>query len=211
MPIVIEKNSDGERSYDLASRLLKDRIVLIDGGVDENLAHVVSAQLLWLESQSSDDITLYINSPGGDCYAGLKIRDTMEMIRCDVRVICSGMAASMGAYLLSCGTVGKRLVTKRATIMAHQVSSGTSGVITDQRIRLRQSETLNTLLCTEIAKNVGVSYEQFLKDCDRDNWMSAEEARDYGTLGFVDGIILGKDKKTSELLVEKRDGSIERI
>ena len=211
MPIVIEKTADGERSYDLASRLLKERIILIDGGVDTNLAHVVSAQLLHLESQGSEDIVMYINSPGGSVHDGLKIADTMDLVRCDIKTICSGMGASMGCYLTAKGTPGKRFMTKSASLMAHQVSAGQQGHIADMRASFAHTEFLNTKLMGDLAEIVGMEYKQFMSDCDRDFWMTAQEARDYGKNGFIDGVILGKDKKTSELIVERRGGKIDLL
>lgn len=211
MPIVVEKSHEGERSYDLVSRLMKDRIILIDGGVNTNLAHVVSAQLLYLESQSSEDITMYINSPGGSVHDGLKIADTMDMIRCDVRTICSGMGASMGCYLTAKGTQGKRFMTKSASLMAHQVSAGQQGHIEDMRASFKHTDFLNDKLMGDLAKIVGKDYKEFMYDCNRDFWMTAQEARDYGTNGFIDAVILSKEPSTSELIVEYRGGKEGRV
>ncbi len=212
MPIVIEKTADGlERSYDLASSLLKHRIILIDGGVDTNLAHVVCAQLLHLESQSSADIVMYINSPGGSVHDGLKIADTMDFVRCDIQTICSGMGASMGCYLTAKGTKGKRFMTKNASLMAHQVSAGQQGHIEDMRASFAHTEFLNKKLMGELSSIVGQDYEKFMQDCNRDFWMTAEEARDYGTDGFIDGVILKKDTESGETIVELRDKKIIRL
>lgn len=211
MPIVIEKTADGERSYDLASSLLKSRIILIDGGVDTNLAHVVCAQLLHLESQGSEDIVMYINSPGGSVHDGLKIADMMDMVRCDIQTICSGMGASMGCYLTAKGTPGKRFMTKSASLMAHQVSAGQQGHIEDMRASFKHTDFLNDKLMGDLARIVGKDYKEFMYDCNRDFWMTAEEARDYGSNGFIDGVILGKDPQTSELIVARRGGKEERL
>lgn len=204
MPMVVEKVAGGERSYDLTSRLMKERMILIDGGVDTALAHVVCAQLLWLESQGSEDIVMYINSPGGSVHDGLKIADMMDMVRCDIKVICSGMGASMGCYLTAKGTKGKRFMTKNASLMAHQVSAGQSGHIEDMRASFKHTDFLNDKLMGDLSRIVGKEHEQFMLDCNRDFWMTAEEARDYGTDGFVDGVITGKDKETGDLIIEYR-------
>lgn len=211
MPFVIEKTADGERSFDLASALLKSRIILIDGGVDTNLAHVVCAQLLHLESQSSEDIVMYINSPGGSVHDGLKIADMMDFVRCDVQTICSGMGASMGCYLTAKGTPGKRFMTKSASLMAHQVSAGQQGHIADMRASFAHTEFLNNKLMGDLARIVGMDFDKFMQDCNRDFWMTSEEARDYGSTGFIDAVILGKDAKTGEMIIERRGGKEERL
>lgn len=189
MAVVYESTAVGERGYDLASRLLKDRIILVEGGVDERMAHEVCAQLQYLDSISSDPIRMQINSPGGSVHMGLAIADRMEQCRSIIQTECTGIAASMGCYLLAHGTPGYRYATRRANIMAHQVSSGTQGHISDQLISLKHTEALNTTLMGELAVFVGQDIEQFMFDCDRDKWMSAVEARDYGKLGFIDHVI----------------------
>lgn len=208
MPIVIEKTGDSERAYDLASSLLRNRIILIDGEVNEALAHVVCAQLLHLESQSSDDIVMFINSPGGSVHDGLKITDMMDFVRCDIQTICSGKGASMGCYITAKGTPGKRFMTKNASLMAHQVSAGQQGHIEDMRASFKHTEFLNNKLMGDLSKIVGKEHEQFMTDCNRDFWMTAEEARDYGTNGFIDGVVLGKNHNTGEMIYEARGGKI---
>lgn len=190
MPVVIERAGNGaERAYDLPSRLLKDRIILVEGGVDDRMAHEVIAQLLYLDSISADPIRMIINSPGGSVHSGLAIADTMEQCRSPIQTECRGLAASMGCFLLASGTPGLRYATRRASIMAHQVSSGTEGHVIDQRISLKHTEALNETLMGELAVMVGEKFVQFMHDCDRDKWMTALEARDYGSLGFIDGVI----------------------
>ena len=181
VPTVIETTNRGERAYDIYSRLLNDRIVFLGDEVNDLTASLVVAQLLFLESQDPDkDISLYINSPGGSVTAGMAIYDTMNYIKCDVSTICVGMAASMGAFLLSSGAKGKRLALPNSTIMIHQPSAGTQGQITDMQLHLeyykKNKERLNRIL----AANTGKSYEQICADTERDNFMFAEEALDYG-------------------------------
>ena len=186
VPMVVEQTSRGERSYDIYSRLLNDRIVFLADEVNDTTASLVVAQLLFLESQDPDkDISLYINSPGGSITAGMAIYDTMNYIKCDVSTICIGMAASMGAFLLASGTPGKRLALPNSEIMIHQPLGGVQGqaseieIHADRIIRIRQ--TLNEIL----AKETGKSVEQIAKDTDRDNFLSAEEAREYGLIDKV--------------------------
>ena len=186
MPYVIEQSSSGERSVDIFSRLLSDRIIVLSDQVDDTSASLVVAQLLFLESQDSEkDISLYINSPGGSVTAGLAIYDTMKYIKCDVSTICVGMAASMGAFLLSGGAKGKRYALPNSEIMIHQPSGGARGQATEIRIVaeniLKTKEKLNRIL----AQNTGKDYETLVKDTDRDNWMSAEEACAYGLVDKV--------------------------
>ena len=181
VPIVVEQTNRGERSYDIFSRLLIDRIVYLGDEVNSATASVVIAELLFLEAQDPDkDIFFYINSPGGSVADGLAIYDTMNYIKCDISTICVGMAASMGAFLLSSGTKGKRLALPNSTIMIHQPSAGTQGQITDMMLHLeyykKNKERLNRIL----AANTGKSYEQICADTERDNFMFAEEALDYG-------------------------------
>ena len=186
VPYVIEQTNRGERSYDIYSRLLNDRIVFLADEVNDTTASLVVAQLLFLESQDPDkDISLYINSPGGSITAGMAIYDTMNYIKCDVSTICIGMAASMGAFLLASGTPGKRLALPNSEIMIHQPLGGMQGQATDIKIHadriIRIRQTLNEIL----AKETGKSVEQIAKDTDRDNFLSAEEAREYGLIDKV--------------------------
>lgn len=187
VPTVVEETTRGERAYDIYSRLLNDRIVFLGEQVDAHTANLVVAQLLYLANEDSKrDIKLYINSPGGSVYDGLAIIDTMNYIKPDVQTIGIGLQASMGAMLLSCGAKGKRFVLPNARIMIHQPSSGTEGKITDQEIALKEGIYLKKKLAEIFAKNTGKSLEQVEKDMDRDNWMSAEEAKAYG---IVDEIV----------------------
>ena len=186
VPYVVEQTSRGERSYDIFSRLLNDRIVMLSEEVNSTTASLIVAQLLYLEAQDPDkDIQFYINSPGGSVTDGMAIYDTMQYIKCDVSTICIGMAASMGAFLLSAGTKGKRLALPNAEIMIHQPSGGTQGQASDIKIQaewmLRTREKLNRIL----AANTGKSIEQIAVDTERDNFMSAEEALSYGLIDKV--------------------------
>lgn len=196
IPYVIEQNSRGERSYDLYSRLLKDRIIFLGEEVNETTAQIVIAELLFLESQDpSKDIHLYINSPGGMVTAGLGIYDTMQYIKCDVSTICVGMAASMGAFLLAGGQKGKRFVLPNAEVMIHQPSGGTKGQATEIQIAaeniLKTKERLNRIL----AENTGKPYEQVCIDTERDHYLTAEEALEYG---LVDSIITNRKEAEKE-------------
>ncbi len=186
VPYVVEQTSRGERSYDIFSRLLNDRIVMLSEEVNATTASLIVAQLLYLEAQDPDkDIQFYINSPGGSVTDGMAIYDTMQYIKCDVSTICIGMAASMGAFLLSSGTKGKRLALPNAEIMIHQPSGGTRGQASDIKIQaewmLRTREKLNRIL----AGNTGKSIEQIAIDTERDNFMPAEEAVKYGLIDKV--------------------------
>ena len=186
IPYVIEQTSRGERSYDIYSRLLKDRIIFLGDEVTDDSANVVVAQMLFLESQDpAKDIQLYINSPGGSVSAGWAIYDTMHYIKCDVATTCIGMAASMGAFLLAAGTKGKRYALPNAEIMIHQPSGGSQGMASDIKIAadhiLRTRKKLNDVL----AANTGQPLEIIERDTDRDNWMSAEEAKAYGLIDEV--------------------------
>lgn len=186
VPYVVEQTSRGERSYDIFSRLLNDRIVMLSEEVNDTTASLIVAQLLYLEAQDPDkDIQFYINSPGGSVTAGMAIYDTMQYIKCDVSTICIGMAASMGAFLLSSGAKGKRLALPNAEIMIHQPSGGTQGQASDIKIQaewmLRTREKLNKIL----AENTGKSIEQIAVDTERDHFMPAEEAREYGLVDKV--------------------------
>ena len=186
VPYVVEQTSRGERSYDIFSRLLNDRIVFLGEEVNATTASLVVAQLLYLESQDPDkDIQFYINSPGGSVTDGMAIYDTMQYIKCDVSTICVGMAASMGAFLLSAGAKGKRLALPNAEIMIHQPSAGTQGQITDMAIHLKRLETIKKRMNQILADNTGKSVEQVTADCERDNLMTAEEAKEYGLIDRV--------------------------
>ena len=186
VPYVIEQTSRGERNYDIYSRLLKERIIFLGEEVNETTASLVVAQLLFLESEDpGKDIHLYINSPGGSVTAGFAIYDTMNYIKCDVSTICIGMAASMGAFLLSSGTKGKRLALPNAEIMIHQPSAGTQGQITDMAIHLKRLEIIKKRMNHILAENTGKPLEVVTADCERDNFMSAEEAKAYGLIDKV--------------------------
>ena len=186
VPIVVEQSSRGERSYDIYSRLLKDRIVFVTGPIDDNMANVVIAQLLFLESEDPDkDIHLYINSPGGSVSAGMAIYDTMQYIKPDVSTICMGMAASMAAVLLVAGTKGKRSALKHARVMIHQPMGGAQGQASDIEITAREIQKLKKELYTIIADHSGNPFERIEKDSDRDYWMIADEAKEYGMIDEV--------------------------
>ena len=186
VPYVVEQTSRGERSYDIFSRLLNDRIVFLGEEVNATTASLIVAQLLYLESQDPDkDIQFYINSPGGSVTDGMAIYDTMQYIKCDVSTICVGMAASMGAFLLSSGTKGKRLALPNAEIMIHQPSGGAQGQVTDMAIHLKRLEIIKKRLNRILADNTGKSIEQVTADCERDNFMTAEEAKEYGLIDRV--------------------------
>ena len=186
VPTVIEEDSRGERAYDIYSRLLKERVIFLGEDVNSHTANLVVAQLLHLAYEDpKKDIKLYINSPGGSVYDGLAIIDTMNYIEPDVQTIGIGLQASMGAMLLSSGTKGKRFALPNARIMIHQPSSGTEGKITDQEIALKEGIYLKKVLIEMMAKNTGKTAAQIEKDMDRDNWMSAEEAKKYGLIDEV--------------------------
>ena len=186
IPMVIEQTSHGERSYDIYSRLLKDRIIFIGGPIDDDLANIVIAQMLFLEGDDPDkDINLYINSPGGSVSAGLAIYDTMQYIKCEVSTICVGLAASMGAFLLAAGAKGKRKALPNAEIMIHQVSGGAQGQATDINIQAEQILKLKKRLNQILSARTGQSVERVTQDTERDNYMSAEEARAYGLIDEV--------------------------
>ena len=183
---VVEQTNRGERSYDIFSRLLNDRIIFLGEEVNATTASLVVAQLLYLEAQDPDkDIQFYINSPGGSVTDGMAIYDTMQYIKCDVSTICIGMAASMGAFLLSSGAKGKRLALPNAEIMIHQPSAGTQGQITDMAIHLKRLEVIKRRLNHILADNTGRSVETVTADCERDNFMTAEEAKEYGLIDKV--------------------------
>ena len=186
VPYVVEQTNRGERSYDIFSRLLNDRIVFLGEEVNATTASLVVAQLLYLEAQDPDkEIQFYINSPGGSVTAGMAIYDTMQYIKCDVSTICIGMGASMAAFLLSSGTKGKRLALPNAEIMIHQPSAGTKGQITDMAIHLRRLEIIKKRMNHILAENTGRDVETVTADCERDNFMTAEEAKEYGIIDKV--------------------------
>ncbi len=186
VPYVVEQTNRGERSYDIFSRLRNDRIVFLGEEVNATTASLVVAQLLYLEAQDPDkDIQLYINSPGGSITDGMAIYDTMQYVKCDVSTICMGMGASMAAFLLSSGAKGKRLALPNAEIMIHQPSAGTKGQITDMAIHLRRLEIIKRRMNSILADNTGQSIETVTADCERDNFMTAEEAKEYGIIDKV--------------------------
>ena len=186
VPYVVEQTSRGERSYDIFSRLLNDRIIMLSEEVNDTTASLIVAQMLYLEGQDPDkDIQFYINSPGGSVTAGMAIYDTMQYIKCDVSTICVGMAASMGAFLLSSGAKGKRIALPNAEIMIHQPSAGTQGQITDMAIHLKRLETIKERLNHILAGNTGKSYEEIVAACERDNFMTAQEAQEYGIIDKI--------------------------
>ncbi len=186
VPYVIEQTPQGERSYDIYSRLLKDRIIFLGDEVNDTTASLIVAQLLFLESEDpSKDIYLYINSPGGSVTAGMAIYDTMQYIKCDVATICVGMAASMGAFLLAGGTKGKRQALPNSEIMIHQPSGGTQGQASEIQIAAEHILKIKKKLNKYLAENTGQSLETVERDTDRDNWMSAEEAVAYGLIDSV--------------------------
>jgi ATP-dependent Clp protease protease subunit len=186
IPMVVETTSRGERAYDIYSRLLRDRIIFLGTPVDDQIANVIVAQMLFLEHENPEqDIKLYINSPGGLVYAGLAIYDTMQMIRPDVATYCVGLGASMGAVLLAGGAKGKRFALPHSRILIHQGSSGFRGSVPDIEIQARETINLTTQLTELMAYHTGQSFERLKRDTERDYFMSAEEARDYGIVDFV--------------------------
>ena len=192
IPYVVEQTSRGERSYDIFSRLLNDRIVMLSEEVNDTTASLIVAQLLFLEAQDPDkDIQFYINSPGGSVSDGLMIYDTMKLIKPDVQTICMGMAASMGSVLLSAGTKGKRFILPNAEVMIHQPLGGAQGQATEILIAADHIRDTRTRLNQILADNCGKPLEELMKDTDRDNWMTAEQAVEYG---IVDKILESKKK-----------------
>jgi len=186
VPMVIEQSGRGERAYDIYSRLLRERVIFLVGPVTDQSANVIVAQLLFLESENPDkDISFYINSPGGSVYAGLAIYDTMQFIKPDVSTLCTGMAASMGAFLLAAGAKGKRFSLPNSRIMIHQPSGGSQGMASDIEIQAREILYLRERLNRIFADATGQSVEQIAKDTDRDNFMSADQAKDYGLIDQV--------------------------
>ena len=186
IPYVVEQTSRGERSYDIFSRLLNDRIIFLSEEVNDTTASLIVAQMLYLEAQDPDkDIQFYINSPGGSVTAGMAIYDTMRYIKCDVATICVGMAASMGAFLLAAGTKGKRMALPNAEIMIHQPSAGTQGQITDMAIHLKRLESIKARMNKILAENTGKSVAEITDACERDNFMTSQEALDFGLVDRV--------------------------
>lgn len=193
VPMVVEQTSRGERSYDIFSRLLKERIIMLSGEITDETAQLVVAQLLFLDSEDPDkDISIYINSPGGSVTAGMAIYDTMELINADVSTICVGMAASMGAFLLSCGAKGKRYALPHSEIMIHQPLGGFKGQATDIEIHANWMLKIKKILNETLSKNTGKPYDTIVNDTERDNFMSAEEAKEYG---LVDAVLTKKSEK----------------
>lgn len=186
VPYVIDQTSTGERSYDIYSRLLEDRIIFITGEIDDNVANTVVAQLIYLEGKNADkDISLYINSPGGSITAGMAIYDTMKYIKCDVSTICVGLAASMGAFLLAAGTKGKRMCLPNSEVMIHQPLSGVQGQVTDIQITAKHVQKIKDKMTKMLAENCGQPLEKVAQDVERDNWMDANEAKAYGLIDKV--------------------------
>lgn len=195
IPTVIEQTSRGERAYDIYSRLLKDRVIMLGSGIDDNVANSIVAQLLFLEADDPEkDISIYINSPGGSITAGMAIFDTMQFIKPDVQTICIGMAASMGAFLLAAGTKGKRYALPNAEVMIHQPLGGAQGQATEIEIAAKRILFLRDKLNNILAERTGQEVEVIAKDTDRDNFMTAERAKEYG---LVDHIIERSDLKKS--------------
>ena len=190
VPIVIEESPKGERSFDIYSRLLRDRIVMVSGPIETNMANTIVAQLLFLESENPNaDISLYINSPGGEVYAGWAIMDTMQYIKPNITTIGMGVVASMASVLLAAGTKGKRFVLPDATVMIHQPSAGTQGMITDMEISLREGQRLKKLITQKMADFTGHKEKEIFDAMERDNWMDANAAKEFG---LIDGILTRK-------------------
>lgn len=193
VPMVVEQTAKGERSYDIYSRLLKERVIFLVGQVEEHMANLVVAQMLFLESENPDkDIFLYINSPGGSVTAGLAIYDTMKFIKPDISTVCIGQAASMGAFLLSGGEKGKRYCLPNSRVMIHQPLGGFQGQASDFEIHAKEILAIKEKLNRLIAEHTGQDYERVAKDTDRDHFMTAEQAKDYG---LVDGVLTSRDEK----------------
>ena len=186
IPYVIEQTGQGERSYDIFSRLLKERIVFLGDQVTDQTAELVVAQMLFLEGEDPEkDIQFYINSPGGSISAGMAIYDTMNFVKCDVSTICVGMAASMGAFLLAGGTKGKRFSLPNSEVLIHQPLGGTEGQASDIAIQAAHMARIKERMNRILAQNTGKDYEQIVKDTDRDNWMTAQEALEYGIIDHI--------------------------
>ena len=190
VPIVIEESPKGERSFDIYSRLLRDRIVMVSGPIETNMANTIVAQLLFLESENPNaDISLYINSPGGEIYAGLAIMNTMQYIKPKVSTIGMGVVASMASVLLAAGEKGKRFLLPDATVMIHQPSAGTQGMITDMEISVREGQRLKKLITQKMSEFTGRKEKELFDAMERDNWMDAEAAKKFG---LIDGILTRK-------------------
>lgn len=197
IPMVVDQKGAGERSYDIYSRLLEDRIIFLNGEIDDNVANLVIAQLIYLEGKNPDkDIFIYINSPGGSVSAGFAIYDTMQYIKCDVTTICVGLAASMAAFLLSSGTKGKRFVLPNSEIMIHQPLGGAQGQASDIEIQARHIARIKQKLNTILSENTGKSLKVIEKDTDRDNYMTATEAKEYGLVDKI--FVTRKSNKESK-------------
>lgn len=197
IPMVVDQKGAGERSYDIYSRLLEDRIIFLNGEIDDNVANLVIAQLIYLEGKNPDkDIFIYINSPGGSVSAGFAIYDTMQYIKCDVTTICVGLAASMAAFLLSSGTKGKRFALPNSEIMIHQPLGGAQGQASDIEIQARHIARIKQKLNTILSENTGNSLKVIEKDTDRDNYMTAAEAKDYGLVDKI--FVTRKSNKESK-------------
>lgn len=190
IPVIIDKENSGERSYDIFSRLLKDRIILLSGEIDDNLANIIVSELLYLDSLNHDDISLYINSPGGSITSGMAIMDTMNFIKSDVSTICLGMAASMGAFLLSCGAKGKRYILPNAEVMIHQPLGGVEGQATEIKIVAERILKLKEKLNKILAENTGKDLKTITNDTERDYFLDSKEALKYG---IVDKILKKSD------------------
>ena len=197
VPMVLEQSARGERSYDIYSRLLKERIVFLCGPVDDLVANLIMAQLLWLESENPDkDIHLYINSPGGSVTAGLSVYDTMQFVRCDIATMCVGQAASMGAFLLAAGAEVKRVALPNARMMLHQPSGGSQGVASDIEIQAREIVLIRARLNEILAEHTSQAIEKIAEDTDRDYWMNPQEALEYG---LVDTVQHARNRTDSEV------------
>ncbi|MCC6728674.1 MAG: ATP-dependent Clp protease proteolytic subunit [Chthonomonadales bacterium] len=186
VPMVVEQSARGERAYDLYSRLLKDRVIFLGEPIDDHIANLIIAELLFLEREDPEsDVDVYINTPGGSVSAGLAVYDTMQIVKCDVATTCVGMAASMGAVLLAGGSAGKRAALPNARVMLHQVSGGYEGSVTDARIRLEEMNRAHETLMRILAEHTKQDIEKVRHDCDRDYWLSAQEAKEYGIVDVV--------------------------
>ena len=186
IPMVVEQSARGERAYDIFSRLLKDRVIFLGTPIDDQVANLVIAELMFLEHEEKEtDIHLYINSPGGSVSAGLAIYDVMQMIKCDVATYCVGMAASMGAVLLAGGAAGKRFALPHSRVMMHQVAGGYQGTASDARIALEEMNRAQDALMKILAHHTGKEVDKVTRDCDRDYWLSAKEAQEYGLVDAV--------------------------
>ena len=185
IPIIVDKEDNGERSYDIYSRLLKDRIVFLSGEIDDNNANTIVSELLYLDSLNHDDISLYINSPGGSITSGMAIMDTINYIKSDVSTICIGMAASMGAFLLSCGTKGKRYILPNAEVMIHQPLGGATGQATEIKIAAERILKLKEKLINILSKNTNQERKKIAQDTERDYFLSSDEALEYGIVDKI--------------------------